>query len=158
MPKPELAADLGVSTEPSPRRSASRTLGDIGANLAKFNAGDRQVPIRVQLPDERARATAACSRPCGCRRRAARPCRSPPWPTSSFGQGPTAIDRYDRSRRVTIEARLRGTDALGERIEAVDELPTAKNLPPGVEIRETGDAEVMSEVFAASRRPWARAS
>ena len=27
------------------------TIGDIGANLAKFDAGDRQVPIRVQLPE-----------------------------------------------------------------------------------------------------------
>ena len=30
------------------------TIGDVDANLAKFNAGDRQIPIRVQL-DERAR-------------------------------------------------------------------------------------------------------
>ena len=28
-------------------------------------------------------------------------------------------------------------------------MPTAKNLPPGVEIRETGDVEIMSEVFAS---------
>jgi multidrug efflux pump subunit AcrB len=28
-------------------------------------------------------------------------------------------------------------------------LPTAKTLPPGVEIRETGDVEIMSEVFAS---------
>ena len=32
------------------------TIGDIDANLAKFNAGDRQIPIRVQLT-ESARAT-----------------------------------------------------------------------------------------------------
>ena len=36
------------------------TIGDIGANLAKFDVGDRQVPIRVQLDEQRAR------RPCRC--------------------------------------------------------------------------------------------
>ena len=65
----------------------------------------------------------------------------------SLGQGPTAIDRYDRSIRVALEADMEGSDALGSLIEAVLALPTAKNLPPGVTIRQTGDAEVMGEVF-----------
>ena len=37
------------------------TIGDIGANLAKFDVGDRQVPIRVQL-DEKARENRQLSR------------------------------------------------------------------------------------------------
>ena len=37
------------------------TIGDVDANLAKFNVGDRQVPIRVQLDGERAHGTcSAC--------------------------------------------------------------------------------------------------
>ena len=67
----------------------------------------------------------------------------------SISHGPTAINRYDRTRRVTIEGDLRGDAALGEAVAAIHALPTAKNLPPGVEIRETGDVEVMSEVFAS---------
>jgi multidrug efflux pump subunit AcrB len=53
-PKTEVAADLGVSTEAISEAVRVATIGDIGANLAKFDVGDRQVPIRVQL-DERAR-------------------------------------------------------------------------------------------------------
>ena len=53
-PKRQLAADLGVSTEALSETIRVATLGDIDANLAKFNAGDRLVPIRVEL-DESAR-------------------------------------------------------------------------------------------------------
>ena len=54
-PKRQVAADLGVSTEALSDTIRVATLGDIDANLAKFNAGDRLVPIRVEL-DEAARA------------------------------------------------------------------------------------------------------
>ena len=47
----QLAADLGVSTDAIAETIRVATLGDVGANLAKFNAGDRQIPIRVQTPE-----------------------------------------------------------------------------------------------------------
>ena len=37
----------------------------------------------------------------------------------SISHGPTAINRYDRSRRVTIEGDLRGDAALGTAVEAI---------------------------------------
>ena len=64
-----------------------------------------------------------------------------------MGKGPSSIARYDRLRRVAIGADLVGTDALGQALSAVYELPAAKNLPPGVVLRESGDVEVMSETF-----------
>jgi multidrug efflux pump subunit AcrB len=54
VPDTEIAAELGVSTEAISEAVRIATIGDIGANLAKFDVGDRQVPIRVQL-EERAR-------------------------------------------------------------------------------------------------------
>ena len=54
-PKRQVAADLGVSTEALSETIRVATMGDIDANLAKFNAGDRLVPIRVEL-DEAARS------------------------------------------------------------------------------------------------------
>ncbi|MGO9419494.1 efflux RND transporter permease subunit [Roseiarcus sp.] len=147
-PKRQVAADLGVSTEALAQTIRVATLGDIDANLAKFNAGDRLVPIRVQL-DEAARGRMGLLQDLRV-------------PTASGGStplsvvadvsishGPTAINRYDRTRRVTIEGDLSGETALGEAVAAIHALPTAKNLPPGVEIRETGDVEVMGEVFAS---------
>ena len=147
-PKRQLAADLGVSTETLSETIRVATLGDVDANLPKFNAGDRLVPIRVEL-DEAARGDVGRLQdlrvPTGSGGAA---------PLSALADfvvdhGPTAINRYDRTRRVTIEGDLAGDAALGDAVNAIRALPAAKHLPPGVEIRETGDVEVMGEVFAS---------
>ncbi|MFC6050919.1 efflux RND transporter permease subunit, partial [Methylobacterium hispanicum] len=49
---------------------------------------------------------------------------------------------------VAVEANLEGSDALGSAIAAALQTPTARNLPPGVTIKQTGDAEIMQEVFS----------
>ena len=147
-PKRQLAADLGVSTEALSETIRVATLGDVDANLAKFNAGDRLVPIRVEL-DQSARGDVGRLEDLRV-------------PTGSGGvaplsaladfvvdHGPTAINRYDRTRRVTVEGDLAGDAALGDAVSAIRALPAAQHLPPGVEIRETGDVEVMGEVFAS---------
>ena len=145
-PKAGVAADLGVSTDLIAETVRVGTIGDIGANLAKFNAVDRQVPIRVQLPERlRGDLSEIETMKVPVKGSAAVPLASVA--DISLGQGPTAIDRYDRAIRVALEADMQGSDALGSLIEAVLALPTAKNLPPGVTIRQTGDAEVMGEVF-----------
>ncbi|HEX6000583.1 MAG TPA: efflux RND transporter permease subunit [Hyphomicrobiaceae bacterium] len=148
VPMGDIAADLGVSTEAISEAVRIATIGDIGANLAKFDVGDRQVPIRVQL-DERARAdrhvleslkvatAAGASVPLSAVAR------------FELAQGPTAIDRYDRMRRVLVGADLVGKAPLGKAVERLLDLPAAKSLPPGVEIRQFGDAEIMGEVFAS---------
>jgi len=65
----------------------------------------------------------------------------------TFSQGPASISRYDRQRRIAVEGDLVGGVALGEALGNIYELPAAKNLPAGVTITESGDAEVMAEVF-----------
>jgi hydrophobe/amphiphile efflux-1 (HAE1) family protein len=147
-PKRQVAADLGVSTEALSSTIRVATLGDIDANLAKFDAGDRLVPIRVEL-DEAARSRVGLLQ--DLRVATATGATAPLSVVADFtmSHGPTAINRFDRSRRVTIEGDLAGDTALGEAVAAIKALPTAKNLPPGVEIRETGDVEIMSEVFAS---------
>ena len=51
VPISDMAAELGVSTEAISEAVRIATIGDIGANLAKFDVGERQVPIRVQLEE-----------------------------------------------------------------------------------------------------------
>ncbi len=146
VPKPGLAADLGLSTEALSETIRVATLGDIDANLAKFNAGDRLIPIRVEL-EQTARSKLDVLKNLRV------PTLSGSVPLAAVadfknGQGPTAIGRYDRSRRVTVEADLAGDHPLGEGIAAVMALPTAKHLPDGVSFRQSGDAEIMAEVFS----------
>ena len=147
-PKPALAAELGVSTDVIAETVRVGTIGDSGANLPKFDVGDRQVPIRVQLP-ESVRGDRALL---DVLKVPAKNGTAVPLATVAdieLGQGPTSIDRYDRRLRVALEGDLRGTDALGSVTEAIRALPTARNLPPGMELKETGDAEVMVEVFTS---------
>ena len=145
-PKTNIAAELGVTTEAISEAVRIATIGDIGANLAKFNVGDRQIPIRVELENkarenkkliENIRVTTASGH-------------SVPLTTVAdfkLDQGPTSIDRYDRTRRVIIGADLIGDTPLGNAMQNVLALPAAQNLPEGVELKEFGAAEIMGEVF-----------
>ncbi|MFC5552744.1 efflux RND transporter permease subunit [Methylobacterium iners] len=145
-PKPGIAADLGVSTDLIAETVRVGTIGDIAANLAKFNAKDRQIPIRVQLPEGvRGQLSELEALKVPVKGGAAVPLSAVA--DITLGRGPTAVDRYDRAVRVAIEADLMGSDALSQLIDQVMALPAAKNLPEGVVIKQTGDAEIMGEVF-----------
>jgi hydrophobe/amphiphile efflux-1 (HAE1) family protein len=148
IPRPEVAADLGVSTEALSEVIRIATIGDVDANLAKFNAGDRQVPIRVQL-DESARMDRQMLEALKIRTAAGTAVPLVTVASIETGQGPSSIDRYDRQRRIVIGADLIGTDALGKAIDSVMALPIVKNLPAGVELKQAGDAEVMGEIFSS---------
>ena len=148
IPRAPLAADLGISTEALSETIRVATLGDDDANLAKFAAGDRLIPIRVEL-EEQARADIGLLK---ALRVATSHRGSVPLAALArfeMNHGPTAINRYDRARRVTIEADLEGQHSLGEAIDALYALPAAQHLPKGVELRQSGDAEVMGQVFSS---------
>ena len=68
-----------------------------------------------------------------------------------FGQGPSTIDRFNRERRIVIGADMAAGNEIGEGFATVYTLPTAKALPGDVRLKETGDSEVMGEVFASFR-------
>ncbi len=145
-PKADVAAELGISTETISEAVRIATIGDVGANLAKFDVGDRQVPIRVQLVEQaRAEADVIESLKVKTSRGSAVPLAAVA--SFEFSQGPTSIDRYDRQRRILLGADLVGTTPLGDAVAAVLKLPGAQNLPSGVTIKQFGDAEVMAEVF-----------
>ncbi len=148
-PRADVAAELGVSTDAISEAVRIATIGDIGANLAKFDIGDRQVPIRVQL-EEKARGDRSVLEQLKVATGANGLGAAVPLSTVAtfqLNQGPTSIDRYDRQRRVLIGADLIGDTPLGDAVQAVLKLPAAKALTPGVEIRQFGDAEIMVEVF-----------
>ncbi len=146
VPKLAEAAELGVSVADIAQTVRIATIGDVSQNLAKFSAGDRQVPIRVQL-DEEARADLSTFETLKVRTAAGASVPLSAVADISFGTGPSSLDRYDRARRIAIEADLAGNTQLGEALAEVYALPVAKNLPAGVTLKETGDAEIMGEVF-----------
>jgi multidrug efflux pump subunit AcrB len=154
VPRLEEAADLGISGAEIAEAARIATVGDVSANLAKFSAVDRQLPIRVQL-DERARGDLSTLD--ALRIKAGNGITVPlaTVADTGFGEGPTTIERYDRRRRVAIEADLVGSTPLGAAIEQVTALPSARNLPAGVTIAKFGDSEIMDEVFSSFSRAMA---
>ncbi|MGB3272642.1 MAG: efflux RND transporter permease subunit [Xanthobacteraceae bacterium] len=145
-PRADLAARLGVSTEGLSETIRVATIGDVGPALAKFDAGDRQVPIRVQLDDAARASLQTLERlqvPFGGGRGTV--------PLSviadiTLDQGPTSINRYDRERQATVAADLVGTAALGDALKQIYDLPVMKSLPRGVSVNQSGDAESLNEL------------
>jgi multidrug efflux pump subunit AcrB len=149
-PRADLAARLGVSTESLSQTIRVATIGDVGPALAKFDAGDRLVPIRVQLEDS-ARGDL----------QTLEELRVPLGEHGEKGgvplsvvaninldQGPTSINRYDRERQATVAADLVGTAALGDATKKIHELPVMKSLPKGVNVGPSGDAEALADLSA----------
>jgi multidrug efflux pump subunit AcrB len=145
-PRADLAARLGVSTEQLSQTIRVATIGDVGPALAKFDAGDRQVPIRVQLEDNARSDLKMLEQlrvPIGGGRGHV--------PLSvvadiRLDQGPTSINRYDRQRQATVAADLVGTAALGDATAKIHDLPVMKTLPKGVKVNPSGDAESLNEL------------
>ncbi|MBX3582477.1 MAG: efflux RND transporter permease subunit [Rhizobiaceae bacterium] len=146
-PDLERLAGLGISTATIAETLRVATMGDIDENLAKFTVGDRQIPIRVQLTEPaRDDINVVSQLPVTTPTGVVVPLSSVA--KISFGQGPSSINRFNRERRVVIGADMAPGAELSEGLDAVWQLPAVKDMPAGTRIQETGDAEVMGEVFA----------
>ncbi len=156
-PRTDQASDLGISTQAISETVRVATMGDAGGNLAKFTVGDRQVPIRVELKDG-ARGDLATLSALMVPTAAGASVPLTAVADVGFGQGPSTIERYDRERLVKVGTDMAPGYTSGQGMEWILASPAAKNLPEGVRIQETGDAEIQAEVFSASRSPWRPAS
>ncbi|MCA9258221.1 MAG: efflux RND transporter permease subunit, partial [Planctomycetales bacterium] len=136
-PRLDLASQLGVSTAALSQTIRIATMGDIDQNAAKFSLSDRQVPIRVRMPETARRDLANI--------------RNMPVPTTSggsvplarvaeitFGSGPTSIQRYNQERRTFIGADLAPGIVKSEADEAIQALPLMKDLPRGISNKAYG--------------------
>ncbi|NDG14685.1 MAG: efflux RND transporter permease subunit, partial [Betaproteobacteria bacterium] len=140
------AADLGVTSAAIGETLRIATMGDYDAALPKLNLAQRQVPIMVKLADSArqdldllGRLTVPGARGPVLLAEVAR---------LEPSGGPAVIDRYNRERNIRFQIELSGV-GLGDAKEAVKNLPSVKQLPPGIRLVEVGDAEVMEELFAS---------
>jgi multidrug efflux pump subunit AcrB len=140
------AADLGVTAASIGETVRVATAGDYEQVLAKMNVSERQVPIRVKLPD----AVRADLDAIG---RLTVPGKNGPVLLANVADitmesGPAQIDRLNRSRQVTLDVELNGR-SLGEVNAEARALPSLTNLPASVQIAELGDAQEMQALFAS---------
>ncbi len=145
-PRAEEAARLNVDSRTLAQVLRIATIGDIDASVAKYSDGDERVPIRVRLPEGARQDLETIAN-----------LRVPTLdgqttPLSAvadiqFKAGPGKIVRYDRERRVSVEADLVAGRTLGQALQEVAALPVMRNLPQGVQEAKVGDSEAMSELF-----------
>jgi multidrug efflux pump subunit AcrB len=144
-PRFDVAAQLGVSVESISQTIRIATLGDLPQNGAKFALGDRQIPIRVSLVESARHDLTTLE--------------NLPVPTASggvvplktvadlgLGQSPSAVRRYNQTRRAFIEADLSPGIELGTATKRINQLPTLMHLPRGVQSIQKGNSEYFSEM------------
>ncbi|HEY9678767.1 MAG TPA: efflux RND transporter permease subunit [Drouetiella sp.] len=146
--RPDLdrAAEQGVSVESIARTALVATIGDTDANRPKFDLADRQIPIVVQIdPKYRHKMSVI-----GNLRVAGNGGKLVPLANVakvSMDSGLFQIDRHDRARQVSINAKFGANFTLGQALEAIHNLPAYKNMPASLKEHKTGDVEIQGDIF-----------
>ncbi|WP_019996050.1 efflux RND transporter permease subunit [Aureimonas ureilytica] len=147
VPRLDQAADLGIAPEAISQTVRVATIGDADANLAKFNVGTRQIPIRVQI-SETARQDLGSVQSLRVQTAKGGTVPLDAIADIGFGQGPSTIDRYDRERLAKVGSSMAPGHEIGEGSAWIAGSQTVKDLPAGVRLQAVGDAEIQGEVFA----------
>ena len=146
VPKTAEASKLGITAQQISQAVRVATIGDFSAALAKFTLGDRQIAIRVQIPEasrtrfdeiSNLRVTSAAGQSVPISSVA----------DVSFSRGPSSIKRFDRQRQATIGADLPPGVQLGEASAVIQKTAESLNLPKSVKVAESGDSELQNDVF-----------
>jgi multidrug efflux pump subunit AcrB len=138
------AADLGVTSAAIADTLRVATAGDYDQALAKLNLSDRQIPVVVKLRADARQDIDLLFR------LVVQGSHGPVMLGSvadlNIESGPAEIDRYDRMRNINFEIEL-NQQPLGMVEQQAGELPSLKELPPGIMRTSVGDAEAMADLF-----------
>lgn len=144
-PDVEKLALLGLTVTQISDALRIATLGDNEPQLAKFNEGSRQIPIRVRLPTaDYPDLSVLENLKLPTLDGATVPLKAVA--QIAYGVGPSIIERDGRQRKISIEANLNGAP-LGSALEKINRLPALQNLPADIQRLDTGDTERMQELF-----------
>ena len=145
-PRSEEAARLGVDAGMLAGALRVATIGEIDVAVAKFSDGEQRLPIRVRLP-ESARddmgAIAALRVP--TRGGGTTPIAAVA--DVRFAAGPGQIIRFNRERRVAVDADLAVGGAIGSALGDVRKLPVMRNLPQGVHEAQAGQTQMLADLL-----------
>jgi hydrophobe/amphiphile efflux-1 (HAE1) family protein len=145
VPRTEEAAKLGITASQISQAVRVAMIGDFDPLLAKFNAGDRLLPIRVQTP-ESARTNFSDITNLRLTTSAGQNVPLSSVADVTFSQGPSSIKRLNRQRQATIGADIVPGNELGDATKRINEVATSLNFPASVKIQEGGDAEIQGDI------------
>ncbi|MDO9095992.1 MAG: efflux RND transporter permease subunit [Rubrivivax sp.] len=140
------AADLGVTAQNIGETVRVATAGDHDTALARLNLDERQVPVRVKLPDTVRADLAALGRLTVAGKDG--PVLLANVASLRVASGPAQIARLDRARNITLEVEL-GTRDLGGLYQEALRLPAFQQLPSQVKLAQLGDTHEMHALFAS---------
>lgn len=144
-PRADIAAELGVTTAALSQTIRIATMGEIEQNAAKFSLSDRQIPIRVKLPQSSRESLDTIAKlPVQTATGGSVPLERVA--AISFGSGPTTIQRYNQNRRVLVGADLAPNIVKGTAQEQIDALPVLQELPQGVIRDVVGEDQWQAEL------------
>ncbi len=145
VPRTEEAAKLGITAAQISQAVRVAMIGDFDPLLAKFNAGDRLLPIRVQVPET---ARTQFSDLTNLRITASNGQTVPLSSVAdvSFSQGPSSIKRLNRQRQAALGADIMPGTELGTASARILEVAKSLNFPAAVKIQEGGDAEIQGDI------------
>lgn len=144
-PRPDLAAEFGVTTAALSQAIRVATIGEIDQNSARFSLADRQIPIRVALSeDSRTRLSTIQNLPVQSATGSV-PLRL--IADISLGAGPTRISRTNQSRMINVGADLAPGVVSSQAWEKIRQLPTMKELPLGVRELVLGQNRMQMEMI-----------
>ncbi len=146
IPNFEKAAELGITAQSIAQVIRVATSGDFSNTMPKLNLPQRQIPINVRLDASMRNSLDDIAQ-------LRIPSRNGMVSLStvadiSLKSGPQKIARLDRLRNVTFDIELDGR-LIGDVLKDVKALSTMQNLPPSVQLIESGDAKRMGELFGS---------
>jgi hydrophobe/amphiphile efflux-1 (HAE1) family protein len=145
VPRTEEAAKLGITAADISQAVRVAMIGDFDTLLAKYNAGDRLLPIRVQTP-ESARTQFSDLTNLRITTSAGQTVPLSSVADVTFSQGPSSIRRLNRQRQATLGADIMPGTELGTATERINEVAKSLNFPATVKIQEGGDAEIQGDI------------
>jgi hydrophobe/amphiphile efflux-1 (HAE1) family protein len=137
---------LGVSPAAIADTIRVSTIGDIDSRLSTFIDDSRQIPIRVVLaPDVRDQLPVL-------QMLSVRSDTGNQIPLSAvadigFDETVASIARFDRQRRIEIDADMAGGMTSGQGLDRLMQLESVRNLANGVRLQATGDSDSEGDVF-----------
>jgi HAE1 family hydrophobic/amphiphilic exporter-1 len=143
--RPAEAARLNVDSRSLANVLRIATIGDIDASVAKYSAGEQRLPIRVRLP-ESARGDLDTIASLRVPTQGGKTTPLSSVADIRFQSGPGEIVRFDRERRVAVEADLAVGAVVGSALQDVRKLPTMRQLPAGIHEANEGVTQQLGEL------------
>jgi hydrophobe/amphiphile efflux-1 (HAE1) family protein len=145
VPRTDEAAKLGITASQISQAVRVAMIGDFDPLLAKFNAGDRLLPIRVQVP-ESARKQFSDLTNLRITTNAGQNVPLSSVADVTFSRGPSSIKRLNRQRLAALGADIMPGTELGTATERINAVAKSLNFPASVKIQEGGDAEIQGDI------------